>query len=419
MAQSTDPGTFSALMQWLREHGHSALALPLRRKGIGSLTALLAADSARLKEAGCPEDLAELVRRAGARGASAGAEGEAGATSGRPSASTSEAQGRRTNPGPSRASAPGAKTDDEVSDLFKGARVTINGLQSNADLNGKAGIVVGFEESKGRWIVELGDSLGKKLFREANLFVPASEAPRQTRSPAEVVAAAAELAAADAKARPARSREVAAPAAKAAPSAPEAALAGPSARPAVTADAAGAPEGPALEAEIAPAALGGRPLRPGAQVLVERGGAAGQLVEPETCRVGQVGVCELCDFAMGKWRVRFADGGEEALPASRLAERLPTLRPGAYVRVRSGRNPSGFGAGFGICEAFDSATQQWSVRFENGDRQDFDVASLHAHDGSARHGRHEDKLGLSMQDQEFLSAMDDALSSGQLSWLDC
>jgi len=129
MAQE-DPDTFTSLMLWLRQRGKSALALPLRRKGFGSLTALLAASEQELRDAAVPEDLIDLLFGAGA-----------------------------------------APIDKAPADLKRGMRVRLAGLVKSHDLNGTRGVVAGFDEAKQRWIIDLGESLGKKLFKSENLIV--------------------------------------------------------------------------------------------------------------------------------------------------------------------------------------------------------------------------------------------------------
>lgn len=373
-----DPDTFTALMHWLRARGKSSLALPLRRKGIGSLTALLAADAQQLKDADCPQDLIETLLGA-ARPSAAPAEPPAA-----PAAQPADPPPTRPRPSvksaaraaaAKQAAAPApARNDEEVSDLFAGARVTLRDLKANADLNGKVGTVVGFEESKGRWVVDMGEELGRKLFREANLSVPGVRAVAPEEAPSAL--------------SPAAPLEAAAP------------------PPPPTAQLPEAPPGP-------PVASTGRPLRPGAQVLVEGPG------EASLDRAGQVGICEMCDFGTGLWRVRFACGDEEALPPSCLSERRPTLRPGAYVRLVGLQSAGNLNGRLGICSEFDETMQRWSVCLESSEWKSLKAENLQPHDGSARQHESSNGLDFSHEDRKFLSAMEDALSSGEISWLDC
>mmetsp|Transcript_167035 Transcript_167035/g.536350 ORF Transcript_167035/g.536350 Transcript_167035/m.536350 type:complete len:255 (+) Transcript_167035:131-895(+) len=141
-----DPETFTGLMQWLRDRGKSALALPLRRMGFGSLSALLAASEPELRYAGCPDDLVAmlLAMKPTRAGSAAPAVTHADGTGGRRGAAAGD-------------------DDDEIVDVFEqGAVITLADLRGIPELNGKAGVVVGFEASKQRWIVDLGPELGKK-----------------------------------------------------------------------------------------------------------------------------------------------------------------------------------------------------------------------------------------------------------------
>lgn len=77
--------------------------------------------------------------------------------------------------------------DVEVVDFVKGTRVKVAGLKTfkkgtpvipvglasagNLELNGKLCEVAGFDESRGRWVVDFGDGIGKKLLVEANLEI--------------------------------------------------------------------------------------------------------------------------------------------------------------------------------------------------------------------------------------------------------
>mmetsp|Transcript_184229 Transcript_184229/g.584108 ORF Transcript_184229/g.584108 Transcript_184229/m.584108 type:complete len:395 (+) Transcript_184229:117-1301(+) len=390
-----DPETFTGLMQWLRDRGKSALALPLRRMGFGSLSALLAASEPELRYAGCPDDLVAMLlamkpTRAGSAAPAVGSTvTHADGTGGRRGAAAGD-------------------DDDEIVDVFEqGAVITLADLRGIPELNGKAGVVVGFEASKQRWIVDLGPELGKKLFRCANLVPSAKAAVRldalyaHASAKATSAASPSTLASASAWVRAAAG----APGAAAA----RGALAGTSA------------EGSAGELEVAPdgaqnrappppgAALEHRKvLRPGAQVVVQLEG------DP---RYGEVGVCEICDFASGLWRLRFADGGDAALPPSELAERAPTLRPGAHVRVQGLAELNGR---FGVCDALDDMRGRWSVLLESGEWKSLREENLKPQDGSSRRSR-EAELAAQQNPREsrFLGAMEDALASGEISWLDC
>mmetsp|Transcript_99541 Transcript_99541/g.252949 ORF Transcript_99541/g.252949 Transcript_99541/m.252949 type:complete len:402 (+) Transcript_99541:108-1313(+) len=397
-----DPETFTGLMQWLRDRGKSVLALPLRRKGFGSLSALLAASEPELRDAGCPDDLVAMLlamkpTRAGSAAPAVG------------STAKPDVLGRVTHADGTggRCGAAAGDDDDEIVDVFEqGAVVTLADLCGSPELNGKAGVVVGFEASKQRWIVDLGPELGKKLFRCANL-VPSTKA---------AVRLDALYAHASAKATSAASPSPLASASawvRAAAGAPGAgardALAGTSA------------EGSAGELEVAPDGVQNRAppppgaalehwkvLRPGAQVVVQFEG------DP---RYGEVGVCEICDFASGLWRLRFADGGDAALPPSELAERAPTLRPGAHVRVQGLAELNGR---FGVCDALDDMRGRWSVLLESGEWKSLREENLKPQDGSSRRSR-EAELAAQQNPREsrFLGAMEDALASGEISWLDC
>merc|ERR1719310_218496 len=54
--------------------------------------------------------------------------------------------------------------------LVVGARVRLEGLQTRPDLNGQTGILINFDEEKGKWAVKLDrKSEGAKLFKPSNL----------------------------------------------------------------------------------------------------------------------------------------------------------------------------------------------------------------------------------------------------------
>ena len=57
------------------------------------------------------------------------------------------------------------------------------GLTKASDLNGRSGVVAGFEEAKQRWIVDLGEGLGKKLFKRENLVADGSATSSPRRPP--------------------------------------------------------------------------------------------------------------------------------------------------------------------------------------------------------------------------------------------
>ena len=63
-----------------------------------------------------------------------------------------------------------SKTDLADADAFAtGARVKLKDLKAKADLNGCGGTVVEFDESKGRFVVEIHGSMQRMLLKAANL----------------------------------------------------------------------------------------------------------------------------------------------------------------------------------------------------------------------------------------------------------
>lgn len=80
-------------------------------------------------------------------------------------------------------------------EIMPGARVRVRGLAVRSDLNGQEGVVRGFDEAAGRWVVEVDDGTCK--FRTVNLEV-VSQAPRLEASPPRLVARLATLSSADA-----------------------------------------------------------------------------------------------------------------------------------------------------------------------------------------------------------------------------
>ena len=63
-----------------------------------------------------------------------------------------------------------AKSDLADADAFAtGARVKLKDLKAKADLNGCGGTVVEFDESKGRFVVEIDGSMQRMLLKAANL----------------------------------------------------------------------------------------------------------------------------------------------------------------------------------------------------------------------------------------------------------
>ena len=59
-------------------------------------------------------------------------------------------------------------------DGLSGYSVILDGLKNCSELNGRRGVVEGYDSAKQRWIVDLGPASGKKLLRGANL-VPTDE----------------------------------------------------------------------------------------------------------------------------------------------------------------------------------------------------------------------------------------------------
>lgn len=57
----------------------------------------------------------------------------------------------------------------KVSGFAPGAGVRLRDLSARPELNGQEGILVAFNEDKGRWQVQLKDGFGNKLFKEQNL----------------------------------------------------------------------------------------------------------------------------------------------------------------------------------------------------------------------------------------------------------
>lgn len=438
MAQeAADPDTFTSLMLWLRQRGKSALALPLRRKGIGSLSALLSSSEQQLIEAGCPQDLIDLLFGAGT--------------------ASPEAPG----------------------DLQRGKRVQLHGLVGAKELNGISGVVTGYEEAKGRWIIDLGGSLGKKLFKRANLVEQgdapgpdagaaksvdsgkssASTAPvPRSRAPA-APATAAKPATAAAPATVAKPATAAAPATFAKPATaagqksqeppPAASMCPPAGRPAASLEAAAegiagdVPGGGGSSGEVSgdaarltlqgegddlhgdaaakllpspgPTANTGKPLRPGAQVLVETPSS-------DHPRYGQVGVCEVCNFVSGLWSVRFPDGEEDDISLCFLSERVPALRFGAHVKLVGLRDAAELNGQFGVLDEVDVETGRWSVCLESGEWKSLRKENLLPQDGSVQRSREVERSmrsGGDRQQTQFLTAMEEALASGELQWLDC
>merc|ERR1712039_434255 len=99
---------------------------------------------------------------------------------------------------------------------------------------------------------------------------------------------------------------------------------------------------------------------------------------------GQVGICEVCNFASGLWHVRFADGEEDALAPCFLSERVPTLRPGAHVKLRGLKDAAQLNGEFGVCDTLDAETARWSVCLESGEWKSLKAENLLPQDGSVR-----------------------------------
>jgi len=342
----------------------------------------------------------------------------------------------------------------------KGTPVCPAGLQFHTTLNGRLGTIAGYDDSRKRWVVDMGEGLGKKLFHEVNLKL------------------AFEPVAPPAPPDPALLRKVSLPEAKLPAPGTDTSLAAISnidvepiqlsegvqvrimglgakheelngqrgsiieynedkqrwvvlmeyglgkkmfkdanlvversrsmGRPGTSALA--DPSNQSLQGRVPPAdgstASGPRLLRPGAQVLVE-GLPGGSLARLN----GKVGVCERCEFMTGCWTVFFADGNTESLRPEYLSVQPATLRPGAYVKLHSLQSAVHLNGMLGVCGQLDPDSLRWEVQLETGEKKSLKSDNLKPQDSYTAPKEDEE--------QAFAAGFEAMLQSGEISWLDC
>lgn len=331
----------------------------------------------------------------------------------------------------------------------KGTEVTAFGLENNPHLNGRVGSVAGFDDGRKRWVVDWGEGIGKKLLKESNLRPSSEPPPAPTEldlppsapiKPAVQESSSSEPSAANAGGPPQeavplkvgmrvritglgakndflnglfaelleyeeeRKRWIVGVDGQGRKMLREANLeALPAARPAAATGDGGPLEAPPSSG----GSTGPRKLKPGVQVLVE--GLEGTAWEH---LVGQIGICEHCEFMSGCWTVFFATGSKAKLRPEHLVPQTPVLRPGAYVRLTGLQNARQLNGRMGICGSLDPDSQRWEVRLETGENKSLKEENLTLVDGYTHQQEGEPS------ENRVSATFEGLLQTGEISWLD-